>query len=157
MGDSNYNIDFAEFDKFKELEIYTKTYDYFNEALKDVNTKNEKIQNNIVKYYENNQYNELYKYCKDDLKYNRYTFLNMYSDFYERIIPLFKNPIILEKIFKKVTEQKRIDENKLSKVSSVFSNIKKNLVNVFGGKRTKNNKRRTKKHNKRRTKKITKI
>jgi transcription termination factor NusB len=54
LGDSNYNIDFAEFDKFKELEIYTKTYDYFNEALKDVNTKNEKIQNNIVKYYENN-------------------------------------------------------------------------------------------------------
>ena len=151
LGDSNYNIDFAEFDKFKELEIYTKTYDYFNEALKDVNTKNEEIQNNIVKYYENNQYNELYKYCKDNVKYNRYTFLNMYSDFYETIIPLFEEPIILEKIFKEVTEQKRIDENKVPNINE--PNVFSNMIPVSGGKQTKKNKRRTKKHNKKRTKK----
>jgi hypothetical protein len=154
LGDSNYNIDFAEFDKFNEIPIYEKTYKYFDEALKHVNTKNEEIQNNIVKYYENNQYDELYKYCKDDLKYNRYTFLNMYSDFYETIIPLFEERIILKNIVEEITKQKFIDENK---VPNIENNVFSKMIQVSGGKQTKHNKRRTKKHNKRRTKKITKI
>ena len=156
LGDSNYNIDFAEFDKFNEISIYDETYKYFDEALEKVNIRNEEIQNKIVKYYENNQYDDLYTYCKDDVKYNRYTFLNMYNNFYETIIPLFKERIILKNIVEEITKQNMIVENKVPNVSvpNVFSNM--NPVKGFGGKRTKNNKRRTKKHNKRRTKKITK-
>ena len=153
LGDSNYNIDFAEFDKFKELDIYKSTYKYFHNVLKNVNKETKKFKTKIVKYYENNQYDDLYKYCKDDVKYNRYTFLNMYNNFYETIIPLFKERIILKNIVEEITKQNMIVENKVPNVSvpNVFSNM--NPVKGFGGKRTKNNKRRTKKNNKRRTKK----
>ena len=153
LGDSNYNIDFAEFDKFKELDIYKSTYKYFHNVLKNVNKETKKFKTKIVKYYENNQYDDLYKYRKDDVKYNRYTFLNMYNNFYETIIPLFKERIILKNIVEEITKQNMIVENKVPNVSvpNVFSNM--NPVKGFGGKRTKNNKRRTKKNNKRRTKK----
>jgi hypothetical protein len=156
LGDSNYNIDFAEFDKFEELDIYKKTYDYFKDVLENVNTRNEEIQNKIVKYYENNEYDELYKYCKDNVKYNRYTFLNMYSDFYETIIPLFEQPIILKVIVDEIIKQNMINNDiKNSNVPSVFLNV--NSVKSQGVKKNKKTQqKKNKKHIKKRTTKITK-
>jgi hypothetical protein len=152
LRDDNFYMDFEEFDKIKETPIYNKTYEYFDSLMVLVNDENEAIQQTMSTYYERNEYDELYKYCLDEVKYDRYTFNNMFNDFYEKIEPLFEKPINLKEILKELLQQ--INNSQNIKDNSILEQEQSRLVQpVFGGKRTrKHNKKISRKYKKNKNK-----
>jgi hypothetical protein len=152
LREDNFYMDFEEFDKIKNTPIYNKTYDYFDSLMILVNGENEEFQTTMSKYFELNQYDDLYKYSLDNVKYNRYTFNNMFNDFYEKIEPLFEKPVNLKEILKELLQQVNNSQN--IKEKSLFEQENPRLVKpVFGGKRTrKHNKKISRKYKKNKNK-----
>jgi hypothetical protein len=149
LREDNFYMEFEEFDKIKETPIYKKTYEYFDSLMVLVNGENEAIQKTMSTYYERNEYDELYKYCLDEVKFNRYTFNNMFNDFYEKIEPLFEKPVNLKEILKELNSTQNIKEN------SIVKQEQPRLLEqpVFGGKKTrKNNKKISRKYKKNKNK-----